>query len=138
MFKIVTDTNPSIDDIMTVRKGIINFNDRALHYESKSLAIFMKDNNDVIQGGVLAWLDASSIYIEILWINEQLRHQGYGSKLLHAAEDEGKKNNCQFSTLDTFGFQAEDFYVKNGYEKLGEVKNYIRQYSRIFFRKTLK
>ena len=64
-FNIVTDMNPSTEDIMTVRKGIINFNDRALHYESKSLAIFMKDTNNVMQDGVLAWLDTSSITNEV-------------------------------------------------------------------------
>jgi len=26
--------------------------------------------------------------------------------------------------LDTFDFQAEEFYIKNGYEAIGEIKNF--------------
>lgn len=66
------------------------------------------------------------------------RKQGYGKKLLDAAEQEAIKNGCIFSTTDTFDFQAEEFYLKNGYERMGEIKKYWYDHSRIFFRKNLK
>ena len=138
MLQLITDYNPSRHDNQIVRAGIIDFNDSILNYKSKSLSIFLKDADENIQGGVLTWLDIDSIYIDILWVEEKLRGQGYGTRLLLAAEEEGKKNGCGFCTLDTFGFQAEEFYLKNGYEHLGEIKNYIRHYSRIYLRKKLR
>ena len=137
MYKIITDHHPSQDDIKTVRTGIIDFNDLVLGYKSNTFSVFLKDPNDTIQGGILAWMDTESIYIEILWVDAKLRGQGYGSKILRTAEDEGRKNGCIYCTLDTFGFQAEEFYLKNGYYQIGEIKNYIRDYSRIFLRKNL-
>lgn len=133
-----TDYNPHRDDVRIIRNGIIHFNDTALHHASQSLAIFLRDETSHIQGGLLAWLDVDSIYIDLLWIDETLRNQGYGSKLLTAVENEGIKKGFRYCTVDTFGFQAEDFYLKNGYEQIGEIKNYIRGYSRLFFRKWLK
>jgi len=137
MLRVIADYNQNQHDNSIVRAGIIDFNDKMLHYKSKSLSIFLKDTENSIHGGILTWLDTVSIYIDILWIEESLRGKGYGSKLLHAAENEGRKHGCQYCTLDTFGFQAEAFYMKNGYERLGEIKNYIRDYSRIFLRKKL-
>lgn len=137
MLKMTVDYNPSLDDNKVIRTGIINFNDSALDYPSSSFSIFLKDDEKNIHGGVIAWLDSDSIYIEILWVDEKLRGQKYGTKLLFTAKDEGRKTGCRFCTLDTFGFQAENFYVKNGYRQIGEIKNYIREYSRIFLRKSL-
>jgi hypothetical protein len=42
--------------------------------------------------------------------------------LLYTAEQEAIKNGCVFSTVDTWDFQAEEFYLKNGYERIGEIK----------------
>jgi hypothetical protein len=33
--------------------------------------------------------------------------------------------------------QAEGFYLKSGYEPMGEIKKYWREHSRIFLRKAL-
>lgn len=137
MLKMTVDYHPSQEDNNKIKSGIIDFNDHQLKYTSKKLSIFLRDDQNQIQGGVTTWLDSESIYIEILWVSEKFRGQQYGSQLLRAIETEAKKNGCKFSTLDTFGFQAEEFYLKNGYEVMGEIKNYIREYSRIFLRKKI-
>jgi hypothetical protein len=49
---------------------------------------------------------------------------GSCSGLLAAAEREAIENGCRFSLVDTWDFQAEEFYLKNGYEKIGKFKNY--------------
>jgi hypothetical protein len=40
--------------------------------------------------------------------------------------------------VDTWDFQAEEFYLKNGYERIGELKNYWHGHSKIFLRKKLR
>lgn len=59
-------------------------------------------------------------------------------KLLDAAEKEAIKNGCIFSLVDTWDFQAEEFYLKKGYERVGELKNYWLGHSKIFLRKNLR
>lgn len=46
----------------------------------------------MIFGGIQAFLDSESIYIDVLWVEESLRKQGYGTKLLSAAEREALEN----------------------------------------------
>lgn len=37
--------------------------------------------------------------------------------------------------LDTFDFQAEGFYVKNGYKVIGEIADFPKGHKRIYFAK---
>jgi len=137
MLQLITDHNPSNADNTIIRDGIIGFNERKLSAENKAFSIFLKDADGKIHGGILTWLDIESVYIDILWIKESWRGKDYGTKLILAAEAEGVKHGCRYCTVDTFDFQAEEFYLKNGYERMGEIKNYIREHSRIFLRKKI-
>lgn len=94
-------------------------------------------NNDIV-GGILVNTERSSIFIDILWVDETLRGQGIGSKLLIAAEKEGINRDIPYSTTDTFDFQAVDFYIKNGYSEIGRIVAYIERHDKVFFRKKLK
>lgn len=60
------------------------------------------------------------------------------TKLLDEVEQEAIKNGCVFSLVDTWDFQAEEFYLKKGYERIGELKNYWLGHSKIFLRKNLR
>ena len=138
-YTITVDYAPSQADNAVVQEGLI------LSYEllmgesrDKEFSIFIKNATGEIVGGMQAHFDTESVYIEMLWVAEQLRKQGFGKKMLDAAEQEAVKNGCKYSTLDTWSFQAEAFYVKNGYERIGEIKNYWHEHSRIFLRKKIK
>ncbi|WP_272899885.1 GNAT family N-acetyltransferase [Tolypothrix bouteillei] len=45
---------------------------------------------------------------------ESFRGEGYGDALLATAEQEAVKRGCQYVYLDTFSFQAPEFYRKQG------------------------
>ena len=136
--QIKVDYNASDEDKKAIRTGIVAFNESIIHETAKAFSVVLTDKHDKIYGGILAWLHSESIYIDVLWVDESVRHHQYGTKLLRAAEDEARKQGCIYSTLDTFSFQAEAFYVKNGYQHLGEIKNYLFQHSKIFLRKDLR
>ena len=44
---------------------------------------------------------------------------------------------CTLSHLDTFDFQAKDFYLTKGYEIFGELENCPPGHKRIFLKKYL-
>lgn len=138
MYKIVVDYEPTEADNFVVREGIIASNEEIIGERDTEFSIFLKDDKQKVFGGIQAFLGTESIYIDVLWVEKNLQKQGYGTKLLKAAEQEAIKKGCRFSLVDTWDFQAEEFYLKKGYERIGELKNYWLGHSKIFLKKILK
>jgi GNAT superfamily N-acetyltransferase len=138
VYKIVVDHKPSHSDNEVVREGLIRSYEAQFGERDKQFSIFLKSDSGEVFGGILAMFDSEAIYIEAMWIEENLRKQGYGKKLLTEAEREAIENGCAFSLVDTWDFQAEEFYLKNGYERIGEIKNYWHGHSKIFLRKNVR
>lgn len=138
MYRVVVDHEPSQADNAIIKEGLIAAHEHIIGERDKQFSVFLKNDSGKIFGGIQAFLDSESIYIDVLWVGEILQKQGHGTKLLDAAELEAIKNGCIFSLVDTWDFQAEGFYLKNGYERLGEIKNYWHGHSKIFLRKKLK
>jgi GNAT superfamily N-acetyltransferase len=135
--KIVVEYDPSPADNAVISEGIIASNAHILGERDKEFSIFLKNDSGTVFGGILAYLDSESVYIDILWVEEKLQKKGYGTQLLAAVEQEAIKKGCKYLTVDTWDFQAEAFYLKNGYDRLGEVKNYWLGHSKITLRKKI-
>ncbi len=137
MYKIIVDHDPSLADNAVVREGIIASNLSVIGERDRAFSIFLKNDSGTVFGGIQAFMDSESVYVDVLWVDTHLQKRGYGTKLLESVEQEGIKNGCIYCMLDTWDFQAEEFYLKNGYFRLGEVKNYWHGHSKIFLRKNL-
>jgi predicted N-acetyltransferase YhbS len=70
-------------------------------------------------------------------VAEPLRGQGYGAKLLRAAEDEARMQGCYGVFLTTFSFQAPTYYEKFGYEVVADIPDYPKGHSHHVLKKTL-
>ena len=136
--KVVVDYDPTQSDNAVISEGIIASNAHIVGERDKAFSIFLKNDSGKVFGGIQAFLDTESVYIDTLWVEEKFQKKGYGTKLLDAAELEAIKNGCKFLTVDTWDFQAEEFYLKNGYERIGEVKNYWLGHSKISLRKIIQ
>ncbi len=137
MYKVIVDYDPNEADNAIVREGILASIENIVGVRDKAFSIFLKNDSGKVFGGIQAFLDPESIYIDVLWVEKSLQNQGYGTQLLVAAEQEAIKNGCMFCLVDTWDFQAEKFYLKNGYEKIGEIKNYWHGHAKIFLGKKL-
>ncbi len=97
-----------------------------------------KTDDDVVVGGVLGGINYwNGLEIKILWVKEGYRRHKLGQKLLSYIETTAKKKGASLSMLDTFDFQAEYFYLKNGYISIGKIKNFPNGHKRIYFSKEL-
>lgn len=65
------------------------------------------------------------------------RNKGIGRKLITEAEKEAKNRNCRFISLDTFSFQAPEFYEKLGFEKIGTETDFPKGFEKYYYRKKI-
>lgn len=88
-------------------------------------------------GGLTARISFGWMFVELLFVPQRLRGQGIGRQLMEQAEAVAREKGCVGIWLDTFSFQAPDFYRKLGYAVFGEIANYPPGSSRFFLHKHL-
>jgi GNAT superfamily N-acetyltransferase len=54
-----------------------------------------------------------------MWVHRDHRKDGWGAKILAAAEDEARRRGCDRACVSSFTFQALGFYQKYGYVETG-------------------
>ena len=105
--------------------------------EYSPVNLFLRDDGDEVQGGLLAAIWGGVMYIRVLWVARALRGKGHGQRLLAAAEQRAIERGCRHVFLDTFSFQAPDFYVKQGYEIYARADDWPVGHAHYFLRKAL-
>ncbi|MBQ6787319.1 MAG: GNAT family N-acetyltransferase [Lachnospiraceae bacterium] len=107
--------------------------------EFKNINKKVVDENDNIIAGCLAKMYCwNVIYIDSLWVDEKYRKCGLGTRLLNEIEKVALEENCSLIYLDTFDFQAKDFYTKQGYEVFGVLEDCPVNHCRYYLKKKLK
>lgn len=107
-------------------------------YNSLDVSRKIVDEKGNILAGVLGKLNAwNCLRIDILWVDKDYRKKGLGSKVLTEVERISKEHGCYLVQLDTFDFQAKDFYLKHGYEIFGVLDDCPLGHKRYFLKKLL-
>ena|ERR1700679_2920511 len=106
-------------------------------YKAVPLSVILRTGNGEIVGGLLGNTNMEWFHIEILAVSQSLRGLGFGSKLLQAGEAAAKEKGCRFAFLNTFSYQAPEFYKKYGYTVFGTLDNFPAGHQRIFMQKIL-
>jgi len=120
-----------------VLKGLRAFNTQAMGgIDHAPLSITLRENSEIV-GGVIGDTHLGWLFIQFLWIADQFRGKRMGERLLGAAEDEARRRGARSVYVDTFTFQAPNFYAKLGYREFGRLENYPDQHHRIWMTKAL-
>ena len=90
-----------------------------------------------VAGGLIGETFWGWFYINLLFVKEELRGQGYGHQLLDLAEEEARQRGAKNVFLDTFSFQAPEFYRLHGYQVFGELKDFPPGHTRYYLTKQL-
>ena len=112
--------DPTEGEIRAVREGLDCFNRAVVGDDGHTpLNIVEYDDGGNVIGGLLGGTYWGWMYVDILWVQEDHRGLGIGTRLLAAAEAEAKRRGCHHVHLDTMSWQAPAFYQKRGYEVIG-------------------
>ena len=105
--------------------------------ESEPLNLYVEDDKGELMAGLVAETFGNWLEIEYLFVKEEFRGQGIGSQLLQQAESEAKKRNCRYVFVNTYHFQAPNFYQKQGYKEVFTLQDYPYTGQRHYYQKDL-
>ena len=137
-YKIVHVDKPGDPEWGSIGKGIGAYNTlQAGDDHHKHLCLVLHAPDQVIVGGIIGATYWDWFHIDLLWVEDELRGRGHGRRLLALAEQEARQRGALNAYLDTFSFQAPEFYKKSGYRVFGELQDFPHGCQRYFMTKQL-
>lgn len=100
--------------------------------------VIKDDKGNIIAGINSRMYGWNCLFIDSLWVDSDYRKMGLGSMLINEVEKEAMNKGCRLIHLDTFDFQAKDFYLKHGYEIFGVLEECPENHKRYYLKKIVK
>ncbi|MCX5406544.1 GNAT family N-acetyltransferase [Streptomyces sp. NBC_00335] len=107
-----------LDDRLT--EELVAFNSAATGASDRgAFSVKVTDETGELVGGLTAWTWGGLCGIDLLWVRDDNREDGWGHRILRAAETEARTRGCDRIAVSTFTFQAPGFYKRHGYAETG-------------------
>jgi ribosomal protein S18 acetylase RimI-like enzyme len=123
LMRLVTD---NVNGVNHARTGVSDWH---------PVNFFLKSPRGEWLGGLIGYVWGGWLHVNFLWVSETLRGQRHGTHLMDAAETMAKERGAFGATLETFTFQAPDFYTKRGYSEFGRIDDYPPGHAKLFLSK---
>lgn len=85
------------------------------HDEKFEPVAFIAEDGQGMIGMVAGQLFWGALHIKYVFIDEQYRGKGLGTRLMEEALAYGQSHKCPFAFVETMSFQALEFYQKLGF-----------------------
>ena len=136
--RVELEEDPGAADSRVVRDGLLDFNRAVIgDPEERQFGAFVRDDTGRVIGGLLGHVRWKWAYVSKLWLPDELRGRGVGTRLMREVETYARRLGCVGVYLDTFEYQALPFYEKLGYEQFGVLEGYPPGYKQYHLRKAL-
>jgi N-acetylglutamate synthase-like GNAT family acetyltransferase len=121
---------------------IMNFNAQQVPFTQKTTPIFknyvIKEEDKIVAGINAVIYHWGILFVDEIFVSESHRHKNLGSYLLTKVINEAKELGSTLVHLDTFDFQAKDFYIKHGFEIFGILEDCPEGHKRYYLKMSLK
>lgn len=121
-----------------IDNGLGEYNDAAapLH-EVRPISAVARDATGAVLGGAIGRRWGSCCELQQLWVRQDLRGTGLGARIAQQFERHAAAYGCTVVLLETFSFQAPEFYKRLGYRIEHERTMYPHGITKVFMMKTL-
>ncbi|CAM5547047.1 GNAT family N-acetyltransferase [Streptomyces fumanus] len=133
MFRLEAEVDPVRRDILrgrlretnTAASSVLRALRGTPHEREVPLHVWLMDERDEVAGGLVGHTWASWLHVTYLWVDARHRGAGLGSRLLAEAERlAAGHRGCRSVRLETWDFQAPDFYRRHGYQVVCVIEDY--------------
>ena len=105
-------------DVAVITDGLDAYDFSQIGYRDfRRLFVVVRDlQTGKVVGGLYGRSEFGLVYVDWLFLPEDLRRARIGSRVLAIAEEEGRRRGCTRIALTTLSVQAPGFYKKQGYD----------------------
>ena len=130
---------PVAADVARLDENLYAFNAAATGIDDgRHMSIVLKDASGKIYAGLYGHTWGECCEIKTIWVADERRGEGLGTRLLLSAEREARRRNCGSVLLATHSFQAPNFYARFGYQPVAVISGYPAGHDQILMRKALE
>ncbi|HZS81281.1 MAG TPA: GNAT family N-acetyltransferase [Stellaceae bacterium] len=135
---VLTDT-PDEEAVRVIDDGLADYNAECAGYRDwRPLAVLACDPaSGRVLGGMSGRTSLGLMFIDLVYLPEELRGRDLGSRMLRMAEEEGARRGCRAAVLYTISFQAPGFYERHGWREFGRIPCDPPGTSRVFMTKKI-
>ena len=98
---------------------LVRFNRLHADWRPETFCVVVRDEKRTLKGGAAGVVNMGLVYVHALWLDDELRGKGVGRRVMLALEEEARRRGASRAALDTYDFQARDFYEHLGYRVYG-------------------
>ncbi|MEU4680842.1 GNAT family N-acetyltransferase [Micromonospora sp. NPDC023737] len=103
-----------------IDRELTAFNNAATGADDEAgLSVRVTDGDGELVAGLTGWTWGGRAGIDTVWVRADRRRDGWGGRLLRAAEGEARRRGCTEISVSSFSFQAPGFYRRHGYTDTG-------------------
>ena len=138
-YTIANEATPDPAAVAHIRASLSAYNQQHAPDDAFTpITLLVRDRGGALVGGLLGGTYWGWLVVEILWLADDVRHQGIGGRLLQMAEQIAIARGCHAAHLDTMSFQAPAFYERHGYTVFGVLDDMPHGHRRYFLKKELR
>ncbi|MEV7319296.1 GNAT family N-acetyltransferase [Streptomyces sp. NPDC093970] len=116
---LLLETNTAASPVLAALRGTPEERQVPLHVWA------MDEDSGELAGGLVGHTWAAWLHVTYLWVDARRRGTGLGGRLLAEAERiAARDRDCAAARLETWDFQAPDFYRKQGYDVVCVIPDY--------------
>lgn len=114
--------SPGEEAFRTLNERLVAFNRSKARWDMDAFTAVLRDERDHVRGGAHGMVRMGAVEIRSVWLDEALRRQGHGTRIVRAVENEARRRGARAVLLDTYEFQARGFYERLGYTCFGSFR----------------
>lgn len=137
---LTVSSEPELEVEKVVGEGLNAFNDAVVGYADRApLHVIVRDTDSgAIVGGISGKTSLGLMFIDLVYLPEDLRGRNIGTRMMELAENEARRRDCRAGVLFTINFQAPGFYQRLGWRVFGEIPCDPPGTSRVFLTKNFR
>ena len=124
------DTDAPAEDVAVVVNGVFSHGrSQATHGNAKAISCLVRDGVRVVAGGSER-TEYNRLFVNHLWVAQELRGQGVGSRILQELEAEAGRRGCHDAIIETLEESVAKLYARLGYKQVAFVAGYVGHFNR--------